>query len=86
MEEAVAARIVVCESIFEIDADLIAGGRDAGADDGDHPPRLGAQGLHGGNGGVDDAAQRALPAGVDGSDDAGLGIGHQDRRAVGGQD
>ena len=86
VEEAVAARIVVGEAIFEIDADLIAGGRDAGADDGDHAARFGAEGLHGGYGRMDDAVQRALPAGMGRADDPGLGIGQQDRGAVGGED
>ena len=77
---------MVGEPLLEVDADLIGGLGDAGADDGDDAARVGAQGLHGRDGGVDHAAQRALPAGVGGADDAGLGIGQQDRRAVGGQD
>ena len=34
----------------------------------------------------DDAAGGALPAGMGGADDAGLGVGEQHRRAVGGED
>ena len=35
---------------------------------------------------VGDAADGALPAGMGSADDAGLGVGEEDRRAVGGQD
>ena len=73
MEEPVAARIVVGETIFKIDADLIAGGRDAGADDGDDVRAVRALLDHPRQGRLGDAAERTLPASMGGGDHAGLG-------------
>src|SRR5690606_36675287 len=85
-EEAFAAGVVVGEALLIVGADFVGALRDAGADDGDHARRFGAQRRHGLYGRVDDAAKGALPAGVGGADDACFGVGEQDGGAVGGQD
>ena len=58
---------------------------DQGTDGGDNPRALGAEFFHGGKGGVDDAAQGALPAGMSGTDHTAIAVGKQHRRAVGRQ-
>jgi len=77
---------VAVEPVLEVGADLIGSLGDAGADDGDHAARVGTKCLHGGDGGVDDAVQRALPAGMGRAHDARPGISQQHGGAVGGQD
>ena len=59
-----------------------AGGR---ADHGGGAGGLGAEALHRGEGGLQDAGGQALPAGVRHRDDPGSRVGEQHRQAVGGQ-
>ncbi len=48
--------------------------------------RRGAERRHGGDGRLDDAVARALPAGMGGADHAGLGVREQDHAAIGAGD
>ena len=65
--------------------DLVGAGSDAGADRDRDALAPSAEPFHGGDGRVDDAAQRALPAGMRRADHAGVGIGQQHGRAIGGE-
>ena len=66
--------------------DFIAGARDARPDGGNDPVSPGAERHHGGDRRASDVMERALPAGMRGADHPGLGIGEQDRGAIGSQD
>jgi hypothetical protein len=58
---------------------------DARAQSGRDPARRGAKARHGGERGLEHAAQRPLPPGVDGTDHTRLTVSQQHRAAVGGQ-
>jgi len=84
-EEHGVGRILGEKGFGEVGADLVGGVTDARAHGGDHVGTVRPQALHGTDGRVEHAAQRAAPAGMGGADHTGLGIGEQDRRAVGGE-
>ena len=56
-----------------------------GPDGGGDPVARRPEPLHRGDARLDHPAERALPAGMGGGDDARLAVGEQDRRAVGGE-
>ena len=66
--------------------DLVGRLGDARADAGMDPRRRGAQRDHRRHRRLEHAGDRAAPAGMGGADHAGLGIGKQHRRAIGGED
>ena len=70
----------------EFGADLVGFLRDARAERGAMSAALCADPLHGRDGRLDDAGQRAFPAGMRRADDARLCVGEQDHAAVGAGD
>ena len=66
--------------------DLVGGLADAGPQRGANVARRRAEPDHGRDRRLDDAAERALPAGVSGADHAGAGIGEQNHAAIGAGD
>ena len=66
--------------------DLVGGARDARADRGGDPLALAPSEIIAAIAWSVTPADRAAPAGMGGADHAGLGIGEQHRRAVGGDD
>src|ERR1700688_4978593 len=81
-EEAVAGGIFYIKAGNKVGADLVIGLPDHGAD----VAALGAEPLHGFNRGLDDAGERAAPAGMGGADDSGVWVGKKDRPTIGGAD
>ena len=71
-EEAVAGGIFCVEAGNKVGADLVIGLPDHRSDRGDDAAALGAEPLHGVDRGLDDARERAAPAGMGGADDAGV--------------
>ena len=75
------------EFVADVFADGEAAGGDGGADGGDEVLRAGAVvEAHGADAALDDAGESAAPAGVEGGDGAGAGVGEQNGHAVGGLD
>src|SRR5262249_31520280 len=82
-EEAITRRILGAEAGDEIGADLIVALADHRAEPGADLAALGAKPLHGIDRRFDDPGERAAPAGMRRSDDAGLRVGKEDRPAIG---
>src|SRR5580704_5500809 len=85
-EETVAGGIFCVETGNKVGADLVIGLPDRRSDRGADVAALGAEPFHGFNRGLDDAGERAAPAGMGGADDAGVWVGKKDRPAIGGAD
>ena len=85
-EKAVIVGIGLGEAAREPVVDLVGFAGDGRADRRGDAGAVGAEQLHRGDRGLDHPAQRALPAGMGGADHAGIRVGEQDRRAVGGED
>jgi len=85
-EEALVRGVGVVEPSHKAVVDLIAGAGDARADRGGDALAPGAEPFHRGERRIGHAADRTLPPGMRGTDHAGLGIGEQHRRAIGGED
>src|SRR5580704_17315570 len=85
-EEAVAGGVFCVEAGNKVGADLVIGLPDHRSDHGADLAALGAEPLHGFNRGLDDAGERAAPAGMGGADDSGVWIGKKDRSAIRGAD
>src|SRR5580704_7175135 len=85
-EEAVAGGVFCVKAGNKIGADLVIGLPDHRSDHGADLAALGAEPLHGFNRGLDDAGERAAPAGTGGADNAGVWVGKKDRPAIGGAD
>jgi hypothetical protein len=79
------------ELTFELVANFFsdgkAAGADGGADGGDEVLGAGAEvAAKGADAALDDAGESASPAGMEGGDGVGAGVGDEDRDAVGGED
>src|SRR5580700_1904458 len=85
-EEAVAGGVFCVKAGNQIGADFVIGLPDHRSDDGADLAARGAEPLHGIDRGLDDAGERAAPAGMGGTDDAGVWLGEEDRPAIGGAD
>src|SRR5580693_459175 len=85
-EEAVAGGIFRLKAGNKIGADLIIGLPDHRSDHGADVAALGAKPLHGFDRRLDDARERAAPAGMRGADDVGFRVGEENRPAIGGAD
>ncbi len=84
-EKASEGGILGDERVEELGADLIGALADGWANHGVDPLPLGAQRLHRIDSMPQNAREGALPAGMGCADNACLGIGKQDRLAIGGQ-
>ena len=85
-EEAFVGHVGGGEAIGESLIDLVTGARDARADRGADVFAPRTQNQHRVDRRIGDAGQCALPPGMRGTDNAGLRIGEQHRRAIGGDD
>src|ERR1700691_1118892 len=83
-EEAVARGVFGVKAGNEIGADLVIGWPNHRSDHSAYWAARGAEPLHGIDRGLDDARERAAPAGMGGADDAGTWLGEEDRPAIGG--
>ena len=82
-EKAARGAVLGGETLDQIGADLVIGLPDHRPDGGADVAARGAEPFHGGDGRLDDARQRAAPAGMRGADHMGFRIGEQDRAAIG---
>src|SRR3984893_12307894 len=85
-EETVAGSIFCVKAGNKVGADLVIGLSDHRSDHGADLAALGADLLHGLDRGLDDAGERAAPAGMGGADDSGVWVGKKDRSAIRGAD
>ncbi len=86
LEKAVVGRICVGELTYEIGAHLVGALADRRPKDGHDLVAPGAQTLHCGDGALEHPVQRSTPARMGRADDVHVGIGEQDRAAIGRRD